>query len=124
MHTHLRTLGVLYLIAGGFSLVIAVVLATALTGTGLLTGELGVFALLSGLGVALAIFLALTGAPSLVLGWALLNQRPWARVLGFVVSVVNLANFPFGTMLSIYTLWVLLQPESVAALNGVPAARI
>lgn len=117
MENQLKILGVLYLIAGAFFLVLALVIATALTGTGLLTGELGVFALLSGLGMALAIFLVISGLPSLVLGWAMLKRRPWARLLGFVVAVLNLANFPLGTLLSIYTIWVLLQPEATALLR-------
>ncbi|MBI4893855.1 MAG: hypothetical protein HY821_24780 [Acidobacteria bacterium] len=50
--------------------------------------------------------------PSLILGFGLYNLRPWARILGFVISGLNLLHFPLGTAISLYAFWVLLKPET------------
>jgi hypothetical protein len=36
-------------------------------------------------------------------------RKSWGRVLAIVVGVLNLINFPIGTLIGIYTLWVLFQ---------------
>ena len=56
--------------------------------------------------------------PSLMLGYGLLNFRPWARTLGFVLAALNLLNVPFGTAISLYGFWVLLQPETEALFSA------
>jgi hypothetical protein len=64
--------------------------------------------LLSFLGV-LILFKAALG---FLAGWGLLNREPWARMLTIVLSFLALFNIPFGTILGIYGLWVLLPAES------------
>lgn len=60
--------------------------------------------------------------PCLILGYGLLNLRPWARILGLVLSALNLLNFPIGTAISLYAFWVLLKPETEALFKPGPAA--
>jgi hypothetical protein len=55
--------------------------------------------------------LALT-IPAIVVGIGLLNFRPWARSLGAIIAILELVNFPLGTALGIYALWVLLSAET------------
>ncbi|HPT24977.1 MAG TPA: hypothetical protein PLZ95_01075 [Bryobacteraceae bacterium] len=52
--------------------------------------------------------------PCLILGYGLMNLRPWARILGLVLSALNLLHFPFGTAVALYAFWVLLKPETEA----------
>lgn len=61
--------------------------------------------------------------PCLVLGFGLHNLRPWARILGLVLAAVNLLNFPFGTAISLYGFWVLLQRETEALFQAGAASR-
>jgi hypothetical protein len=63
-------------------------------------------------GTALVVFFMALALPGLAAGWGLLNFRPWARILGIVLSAINLLNFPFGTLLGIYGLWVLLSADT------------
>jgi hypothetical protein len=65
-------------------------------------------------------FLAVLALPEIIGGWGLLAQKQWARVLVIVLGILHLANFPFGTALGVYTLWVLLSNEQ--HLLGPPAA--
>ena len=44
--------------------------------------------------------------------WGLLRREEWARVVALVVGFIALLNVPIGTVLGIYTLWVLLPTQS------------
>ena len=66
-------------------------------------------------------FLSFMGLISLVLaaagfiaGWGLLERRPWARTLAIVVAIIAILNPILGTVLGIYTLWVLLPSDAEA----------
>lgn len=50
--------------------------------------------------------------PTIALGVGLLNYRPWARSIGTVIAIVELLNFPLGTVLGVYALWVLMSAET------------
>ena len=52
------------------------------------------------------------GVAGIMAGWGLLERQPWARMLAIVLGFVVLFNFGLGTVLGIYTLWVLLPAES------------
>ena len=58
-------------------------------------------------------------AIGLVAGWGILNRRPWARMLTVVLGCFSLLEVPFGTVLGIYTLWVLLPAGSEREFRGV-----
>jgi hypothetical protein len=46
---------------------------------------------------------------SLAVGYALLTRQPWGRVFAIVIAVLTLLKPILGTILAIYTLWVLLE---------------
>jgi hypothetical protein len=52
------------------------------------------------------------GLAGLLAGWGLHERQPWARTLAIVMGVLVLFHFGLGTVLGIYTLWVLLPAES------------
>ena len=52
------------------------------------------------------------GAGHLVTGVALRRHRPWARLTGMALAVLNLFFLPFGTALAVYTFWTLLSDET------------
>jgi len=46
-------------------------------------------------------------------GIGLFSYRPWARILVMIVSAINCLNIPIGTAKGVYSIWVLMQPESI-----------
>ena len=46
-------------------------------------------------------------------GAGILSYRSWARILLLVVSAFNCLNFPIGTAKGIYSIWVLMQSETI-----------
>lgn len=51
-------------------------------------------------------------AVGIIAGWGLLQRQDWARTVALVVGFVALLNVPIGTVLGVYTLWVLLPAQS------------
>lgn len=76
-------------------------------GLGAVSGEVEAMAVLGFIGLLGAAFLLLCGVPGIVAGYGMLQGRNWGRVLGIIISALNLFNFPIGTGLGIYGLWVL-----------------
>jgi hypothetical protein len=50
----------------------------------------------------------------LVGGIGLLTFQPWARFLVIVVAALGCLNIPIGTLKGVYSLWVLLQDDTIA----------
>jgi len=69
------------------------------------------------------LLMAALGLPGLLAGYGLLTRKPWARVLAIVVGILSLLNFPIGTAIGIYTLWVLTQPVATDTSPSTPAGK-
>ena len=114
MATHVRILGWLHIIFGAVGLCTALlVFAGSMVGalfTGSVMGMLGAGVA----GTFAALFVALFSIPGLIAGYGLLKLRPWARTLTIVLAIFELIRFPFGTILGVYSLWVMLSSEGAA----------
>jgi hypothetical protein len=120
MKQHVSILGVLYIVFGCLGILGALALLAIFGGV---AGIVGLMAqeepdaavavpILGGIGVVVSVFLAALSLPGLVIGIGLTKFRRWSRLGGVVLSALNLLNFPFGTALGAYGLWVLLSKES------------
>jgi hypothetical protein len=102
---------------GAIGIFAAIFVFVVLTGSGILSGDPEARAILPIIGSAVAAFLLLVSAPAVIAGIGLLKRCSWARILMLIVAVLDLLNIPLGTILSIYTIWVLLQEETVRLLS-------
>jgi hypothetical protein len=124
VQTHVKVLGVLYLAVGGCMLMGALFLAMTIGGA---AGVVGATAdpedaaiavpILGIAGTAMVAFLGIFSLPSLITGYGLLHYKPWARIVGIVLSAVSLIFIPFGTIIGAYGLWVLLTKETEQLFN-------
>lgn len=121
MRTHLNILAVLYLLTSIGEVLAAMAVFGVLGGVGLLSGDLFAFSFMAGLGTLIGAFLLMIGLPGLFLAFALWRRKWWARPLGFVLGILNLFNAPLGTLLGIYTLWVMIQAETRSLLEDTRA---
>jgi hypothetical protein len=46
-------------------------------------------------------------------GIGLLSYQKWARVLVMIISAVGCIAFPVGTIVGVYSLWTLMQDDTV-----------
>jgi hypothetical protein len=129
MRSHLTVVAVLHLVLdalcvlGGLAFIGAWVVGASLLGGvagaehGAATGGAAAAAL-SLPGVVIGCGLLAPGLPGLLGGLGLLRGRSWARWVLVVVSALQLPNFPVGTAIGAYSLWVLLHPDTDAALRA------
>jgi hypothetical protein len=103
---HLQILGILWIVASFLRLIPALgMMFFGRIGFQFVSGPLRAFVMpfIGGM----ATFIALTALVGFIVGWGLLDRRPWARILAIVFGCIKLIEIPFGTALGIYTLWVL-----------------
>ncbi|HEY0591275.1 MAG TPA: hypothetical protein VGF40_05880 [Thermoanaerobaculia bacterium] len=123
MNQHVTILAVLYIICGAILLLIGGGLFMIIAGAGAISGDLEAAAITGIVGVALGGFFLVLSVPSIIAGVGLLGMRPWARILTLILGAFQILNFPFGTALGIYTFWVLLNDQTVAAFTPATVQR-
>jgi hypothetical protein len=130
VETHVRALAILQIIYASLGFLLAVTVLLLFGGIAAIVGlsadpseSIVAVPILSIIGTVGASFIAALSLPRLIAGIGLLKFRNWARILTIVVSVIGLADFPFGTALGAYGLWVMLTRET-AALFETPAVRV
>jgi hypothetical protein len=65
------------------------------------------------LGNTLSVIILFISALGIIGGIGLFSYKPWARILVMIVSAINCLNVPVGTAKGIYSIWVLMQPETI-----------
>lgn len=65
------------------------------------------------LGVSIPILIGFMSTLGLIGGIGLLSLQSWARYLIIVVAALGCLNIPIGTLKGVYSLWVLLQDDTV-----------
>ena len=112
MAKHVRILGILYIIFGVLGMLSGVIIYVILTTSGTLSGDMEAMMILEIVGMALGGFLLLISLPGIIGGLGLLKHQQWAKILVLIIGILNLLNFPFGTALGIYTIWVLMNNQT------------
>ena len=49
----------------------------------------------------------------LIGGIGLLSYQEWARIIVMIIAAVGCLNVPFGTLKGVYSIWVLMQDETI-----------
>lgn len=62
--------------------------------------------------------IAVVSLLSIIGGIGLLSYRQWARILIIVMSAINCLNVPIGTAKGVYSIWALLQDETIRLFKG------
>ena len=60
-----------------------------------------------------SLFLLVISIPGLVGGIGLFMKKNWARILVLIISVLDLLNIPLGTIIAVYSIWVLVQEDTL-----------
>ncbi len=97
---------------GAMFVFLPVVLARSGHIRGLGAGEVEtITALLALVGGIIAVIALLVSLPSIIGGIGLLKKQEWARILILVLSFIHLLEFPLGTALGIYGIYVLWDQQ-------------
>ncbi len=117
MEKHLTVIAVINIALGCIGLAVGTGLFVIIAGAGLISQEPIAIFVTSAVGSALAIFFMVISIPGIIGGLGLLKRKSWSRILMLVLSFFSLLNIPFGTIVGIYTIWALMQDESILMLN-------
>ncbi len=109
MQQHVTVLGWLYIIGHVFFIAIGGCVFVLMMSIGFFVHDPEAQPILSIVGTWTALFLTVLALPGLIAGIGLLKRQMWGRVLAIIVAFFGLLNFPIGTAISIYALFVLLQ---------------
>lgn len=117
MEKHINIVAALQIGLSIFNLLIALLIFTVLKLVGGFVDDANGETVLSIIADILAIVFIIVSIPGILAGLGLYKRKEWARVLTLILSVIEIFNFPFGTAIGIYSIWALIQPETVAAFN-------
>ena len=112
MEKHVTFVAVLNIAFGVLGILVAVAAFTAIVGGGLISGDQQAIAITSIVGSSVAFVLLVLSVPELIAGIGLLKGKGWARILAMIIACIELVQIPFGTIIGIYTLWVMLNDET------------
>ena len=130
MDTHVKVLGVLHIAMGALGLIGALLLMLVFGGVAGVVAADGdpdaavAFSIIGLTGTALVVCVVALSLPGVIVGIGLMQTRSWARIGGIVLSIFDLIWIPFGTILGVYGLWVLLSKDTERAFKGAPVAPV
>jgi hypothetical protein len=118
--THIKVIGVLFLVCGGMlaalafffpavlGLVASIVRADGDPDAAVATNVLGIT------GAALSILFGVLALPFIATGWGMLKFKSWSRIAGIVLGALLLVQIPIGTAIGIYALVILFRKDAEA----------
>jgi hypothetical protein len=114
MKKHVTVVGAIHIGFGFLGLIAAVAVFFALNFArsqvgGDETGEM----VLRFLSISIPLLIGFLSTLGLVGGIGLFTYMPWARYLVIIVAALGCLNIPIGTLKGVYSLWVLMQDETV-----------
>ena len=113
MEKHITLVAALNIGFGIMGLLVGCMSFVVIAGAGAISGDPEAMAITSVVASAIAVFFITLSVPEIIGGIGLLKHRSWARILVLIIAVLDLFQIPFGTAIGIYTIWVLLNDETV-----------
>jgi hypothetical protein len=114
MKKHVTVVGAIHIGFGTLGLIIALGAFFALNfAKGVVGGDEIPTMVLGFLSVSVPLLIGFMSTLGLVGGIGLLSFQPWARYLIIVVAALGCLNIPIGTLKGVYSLWVLMQDDTI-----------
>jgi hypothetical protein len=114
MKKHVTVVGSIQIGFSVLGLIAAVAIFISLTFARAFVGDDNVATtVLRFISISLPVLIGFISVMGLVGGIGLLVYKPWARYLIIVISALDCVIIPFGTAKGVYSIWVLIQDETV-----------
>lgn len=115
MEKHINVVAALQIGLSIFNLLIAFLIFTVLKLVGVSIDDTTGSTILSLIADVIAIVFVFISILGIFAGLGLYKRKEWARILTLILSVIEIFSFPFGTAIGIYSIWTLIQPETITA---------
>jgi len=114
MKKQVQVVAILRIVLSSLGLVAAiVVLAVMNFAKGFVDNDEIARTVLTFIGTFIPAILGLISVAGIAAGVGLLSFKSWARILTIIISVLSCFNIPVGTLVGVYSIWVLMQTETV-----------
>jgi hypothetical protein len=130
MEKHITLVGVLNIVYRSLSILGAAILVAITVWCGYLVENLirwgsirsyeispGVLNIVTIVLLFLAAAIFIVSAAGIIGAIGVLRRKQWGRILLLVVSFFSLVRIPLGTLLGVYSIWVLLNDETITLFN-------
>lgn len=117
MATHVKVIGWSYIILGIFGFLSALALGVLISAGGWISGDQTAITVLTIISIIVGGLVVGISIPGIITGVGLLANKGWARVLAIILGILNLPAFPVGTILGVYTLYIMLDSETSRLFN-------
>jgi hypothetical protein len=124
MEKHLNVVAALQIGFGIFWIVAGGILLFILSLVGGFVDDKDARFILPLIGQIIAGFLFLISIPGVIAGIGLVKRKEWGRILTLILSVIGLMNFPVGTAVGIYSIWALVQDETISLFRPAPTEHL
>ena len=123
MDKHVTLVATLNIGFGVLGVMIGCIVFVVLIFAGIVSGDPQAMKVTTIVGVSVGTFLFFVSVPSIIGGIGLLKRCSWARLLILIIAALNLLNIPIGTAVAVYTIWVMLQDETVKMFSNTPKPK-
>jgi len=113
MKKHIEMLGILHIVYHSMGLIGALVVLVVIGGGGIISRNELAIAITMAVALFLSSIILIFSIPGIIGGVGLLKMRPWGRILALIMGFLSLMEIPFGTALGIYTIWALMNDETI-----------
>jgi hypothetical protein len=118
MKKHVTIVGALHIGFGTLFMIGAIVLYFVFNfARGIVGSDNVAQTVLSFLQYILPIFIGTIAMLGIVGGVGVLSFKSWARIIVIIVAALGCFNIPIGTLVGVYSIWVLMQDETVKLFN-------
>jgi membrane-associated protease RseP (regulator of RpoE activity) len=121
MEKHINVVAALQIGLSIFNLILAFVIFTVLKLVGGFVDEPNADTILSLIADILAIVFIVISIPGILAGIGLYKRKEWARILTLILSIIEIFSFPIGTAIGIYSIWAIIQPETINEFSNNPS---
>jgi len=113
MESHVKAVGIIHIAFSALGIIMAIVIFSALNIVAKIPDvNEEATRILQLIGVVLPWFFIVFSIPGVVGGIGLLKLQGWARIIVLIISFLGLLNFPIGTAVGIYSIWVLFDKRT------------
>jgi hypothetical protein len=114
MKKHVTAVGAIQIGFGILGFIGALVIFLALSfAKGMVGNEDVPTVVLGFLSIGLPLLIGFFATLNLVGGIGLLSYKNWARILVMIVAAMGCLMIPIGTLIGVYSIWVLMQDDSI-----------
>ncbi len=112
MNHHITIQGIMYTVFGAFGILVSLIMIFIIVPGGNHSIYINHMLGNSDLVKIFPWIWLIVSIPAFIGGLGMFKRMKWARITIVVVAAVQLLNFPFGTGITIYTFWTLLNEEA------------